>query len=124
MQVKVFGLLGGHSGLNISEGRGNAVQLMGRTLRRLLQQLPGARLAALRGGDKRNAIAREAVATVLLPADVGGNAKAEAQAVVTQCAEDFMREFGQVEKVRVAGMWDCRFTFQYCNASRLGYEGK
>lgn len=48
-----FSLSGGHSGLNIHEGRGNAVQLMARTVRSVLAAVPGSRLVSLAGGDKR-----------------------------------------------------------------------
>jgi di/tripeptidase len=65
-QVRLDGLMGGHSGLNIHEDRGNAVQLMARSLTALLGSVPGCRLAEVRGGDKRNAIAREALATILV----------------------------------------------------------
>lgn len=60
------GLMGGHSGLNIHEGRGNAVQLAARTVDRILHVIPGARLVSIQGGDKRNAIAREATAELLV----------------------------------------------------------
>lgn len=79
LQLRLGGLLGGHSGLNIHEGRGNAVQLMARVLAAGLAGADGAgadggsgwRLVELRGGDKRNAIAREAAAAVL----VGGRGR-------------------------------------------------
>lgn len=58
--------MGGHSGLNIHEGRGNAVQLAARTVDRILHVVPGARLVSIQGGDKRNAIAREATAELLV----------------------------------------------------------
>jgi dipeptidase D len=62
--VKLHGLNGGHSGIDIHVQRGNAVQLLARILR--AADLPGA-LARLEGGDKHNAIPREAWATVVLP---------------------------------------------------------
>ncbi len=62
------GLKGGHSGIDINLQRGNAVRLLARIID------AGARgttfrLAAFQGGDKHNAIPREATATVVLPAD-------------------------------------------------------
>jgi len=93
-ELKLGGLLGGHSGLNIHEGRGNAVQLLARTLRSLTAAVPGARVAALSGGDKRNAIAREARATLLLaPGDV-----AAAQQVVAARLSEYVAEYGTLEK--------------------------
>ena len=63
-QLPPVGLLGGHSGLNIAEGRGNAVKMAAEILDALLGSQPQARLASLRAGDKRNALAREANAVV------------------------------------------------------------
>jgi dipeptidase D len=64
-RVKVSGLQGGHSGLDINKGRGNAVRILGRALQVLLDRLPLA-VAGIEGGSKRNAIPREASATVAL----------------------------------------------------------
>jgi dipeptidase D len=61
--IKVSGLQGGHSGLEIIQQRANAIKLLGRIL-------DAARaggtfgLAAIAGGSKVNAIAREAQATI------------------------------------------------------------
>lgn len=60
------GLMGGHSGLNINEDRGNAVRFVGRVADAILAAAPGTALASVSGGDKRNAIPREAAATVLV----------------------------------------------------------
>jgi dipeptidase D len=64
-RIKVSGLQGGHSGLDINKGRGNAVRILGRALQVLMDRLPLA-VAGIKGGSKRNAIPREASATVLL----------------------------------------------------------
>jgi dipeptidase D len=64
--LAVTGLKGGHSGMEIHQGRGNAIKTLGRVLR-LLDAL-GARLSSIHGGSKRNAIPREAEATVWVPA--------------------------------------------------------
>jgi dipeptidase D len=66
--VKVTGLMGGHSGLNIHEGRGNAIKLLNRFLWKTLPQISG-RLASIEGGSKHNAIPREAEAIVFIPQD-------------------------------------------------------
>jgi dipeptidase D len=65
MQVKVTGLKGGHSGIEIDKGRGNAIKIMNRALLALTQN--GARLSAVDGGDKHNAIPRECEAVVQIP---------------------------------------------------------
>ena len=64
-RIKVSGLQGGHSGLDINKGRGNAVRILGRALQVVMDRLPAA-VAGIKGGSKRNAIPREASATVLL----------------------------------------------------------
>ncbi len=66
-RVKVSGLQGGHSGLDINKGRGNALRILGRVLQTLADRLPLA-IAEVKGGSKRNAIPREASATVVLDA--------------------------------------------------------
>jgi len=65
LQVKVSGLKGGHSGLDIDKGRGNAVKIMGRVLSALASA--GARLVSVEGGNKHNAIPRECEAWLLVP---------------------------------------------------------
>jgi dipeptidase D len=67
VRIDVRGLRGGHSGLNIHEGRGNAIKLLVRILRQLEAHWD-IRLATLQGGTARNALPREACATLALPA--------------------------------------------------------
>jgi len=69
-EIHLAGLRGGHSGVDIHEGRGNAIKLLVRVLRGLERRLP-LRLASLQGGSARNALPREAVAVIALPADSG-----------------------------------------------------
>ena len=61
-ELKISGLMGGHSGLNISEDRGNAVVLAALVLQAVVKAHPDVRIISLTAGDKRNAIAREASA--------------------------------------------------------------
>ena len=70
-RLKVFGLKGGHSGIDIHAGRGNAIRLLAQVLGALQPSL-GFSLAAIKGGNKRNAIPREASAILFLdPAKEG-----------------------------------------------------
>ena len=62
--------MGGHSGLNINEDRGNAVRFVAQVTNAVLNAAPNARLARIAGGDKRNAIAREASADVVVRTDI------------------------------------------------------
>ena len=64
-RLKVFGLKGGHSGIDINAGRGNAIRILAQVLGAMKPAF-GYGLAAIRGGNKRNAIPREASATLLL----------------------------------------------------------
>jgi len=64
-RIKVSGLRGGHSGVDIHQGRGNALRIMGGVLQDLLDRLP-VELAEVNGGSAHNAIPREAVALVVL----------------------------------------------------------
>jgi dipeptidase D len=66
-RIKVSGLKGGHSGVDIHQGRGNAVRILGSVLQSLLAGLP-VELADLTGGSAQNAIPREASAVVVLDA--------------------------------------------------------
>lgn len=59
VKLAVTGLKGGHSGIDISLGRGNAVKVFFRILNEAYQKL-GVRLASIDGGSLRNAIPREA----------------------------------------------------------------
>jgi len=64
-RIKVTGLHGGHSGVDIHQGRGNAIRVMGHILHRLLERLP-LEIAEINGGSAHNAIPREAIAVVVL----------------------------------------------------------
>jgi dipeptidase D len=74
--LRVNGLRGGHSGIDIHMGRGNAIKLLSRALTTLSDH--GVRLCSVSGGNKRNAIPREAEAQLALP--VGRAAEIEQEA--------------------------------------------
>lgn len=63
--LTLSGLQGGHSGLEIHYERANAIKIMAFLVNYLLAA--EALLVSFEGGERRNAIAREAFATVLLP---------------------------------------------------------
>lgn len=64
-EIKVTGLKGGHSGLDINAGRGNAIKLIVRLLHELNFKF-GIQLVSLNGGSKHNAIPRESFAVIRL----------------------------------------------------------
>jgi dipeptidase D len=67
-RLRLFGFRGGHSGLDINQGRGNAIRLLVRLLYQTQEKLKFD-LVRIEGGNKRNAIPREAWATVSIDGD-------------------------------------------------------
>jgi dipeptidase D len=65
LRLKVSGLKGGHSGIDIAGNRGNSVKLLAQVLEAVVAK-HGLLVASVRGGNKRNAIPREASAIVLV----------------------------------------------------------
>ncbi len=65
-KLSVTGLKGGHSGLDIHLGRGNANKLINRILWHGLHEY-NMKLASIEGGSLRNAIPREAFAIITVP---------------------------------------------------------
>ena len=66
VRIAVSGLLGGHSGDDINKSRGNAIKVLNRFLWQLSLKYEIC-IADFNGGNLRNAIAREAFATILVP---------------------------------------------------------
>ncbi len=67
-KLTLKGLRGGHSGLEINQGRANANKLLARVVHDLLLEFDS-RLSAFEGGNMRNAIPREAHALLTFAAD-------------------------------------------------------
>jgi len=78
-QIKVKGLTGGHSGMDIHLYRGNANKILNRLLYKANDK--GMQLAEFNGGGLRNAIPREAEAIVVLPADKADEILKDVQAL-------------------------------------------
>ena len=104
VRLTVKGLKGGHSGLEISAGRGNANKMLVRIVReaiaddeaRLASWHGGnmeARLASWHGGNMRNAIPREAEAVLTLPKEN----KADLEELVADYRETFNDEYKDIE---------------------------
>ncbi|MCF6269554.1 MAG: aminoacyl-histidine dipeptidase [Melioribacteraceae bacterium] len=69
--LMLTGLKGGHSGLDVANGRANAIRLLAQLLNRIEAEVDY-ELSAISGGSLRNAIPRESEATLLInPADEG-----------------------------------------------------
>ncbi|GKU23377.1 aminoacyl-histidine dipeptidase [Clostridium folliculivorans] len=67
-EVKVRGLKGGHSGMEINKERGNSNKIMGRVLKSILEEVDF-NLVATNGGSKNNAIPREHDSLIVFPSD-------------------------------------------------------
>ena len=65
-RLHLAGFRGGHSGLDINQGRGNAIKLLARMLGQA-QATARFEVVSVEGGSKHNAIPREAVAVVACP---------------------------------------------------------
>lgn len=92
VKVTLKGLRGGHSGLEINEGRANANKQMVRLVREAIEKC-GARLATWHGGNMRNAIPFKAEVVLALPKEnVEGLKK-----MVAGCREAIEDEFKTIE---------------------------
>jgi len=92
LELAITGLKGGHSGLDIHLGRGNANILMCRFMFDIADRFD-MRLASMEGGSLRNAIPREAFAIVTVPEEK----KDDFMAVVKDYEETYKAELGTVE---------------------------
>ena len=80
--LSIKGLTGGHSGMDIHKGRGNANKLMNRLLWTLAKKC-NIEIASIDGGSLRNAIPRESVAIVVVAAENAATLQAELAAYQT-----------------------------------------
>lgn len=92
VKVCLQGLKGGHSGLEINEGRANANKLMARFVRQAIAD-DDARLCSWNGGNMRNAIPRTASAVLTIPAENLDDLKD----LVAYCLETFKNEYAGIE---------------------------
>ena len=90
-ELLVTGLKGGHSGLDIQEGRGNAIKILGRALKKL--ESINYKLAAIEGGSLRNAIPREAEAILFLSENDFPNA----EKITSEFQESIQNEYRTVD---------------------------
>lgn len=93
VKVTLSKLLGGHSGLEINEGRANANKLMARLVQDAVANFE-ARLASWKGGNMRNAIPRDAEVVLTLPQE---NVPALKEAV-SEWRDTFTAEYGCIEQ--------------------------
>jgi dipeptidase D len=93
LQISVTGLRGGHSGDEIHKGYGNSVKIMNRFLWNLSNEYKIS-IGSFDGGNLRNAIPREAFATIVV--------EKSQKSFITEWIADFykliMDEMGHIEK--------------------------
>ena len=92
VKVTLKGLRGGHSGLEIHEGRGNANKMMVRFVREAIEECE-ARLATWHGGNMRNAIPFKAEVVLTLPKENVDDLKE----LVADWKDDFEDQFKNIE---------------------------
>ena len=90
LKIKLRGLLGGHSGMDIDKGRGNANKWMARLLWELKQTSP-IQLISFDGGSLRNAIPREATCRIAVANS------AEAREKLLQTIAHIKQEYSSIE---------------------------
>jgi len=93
VRISLTGLKGGHSGVDIHLGRANANKLIFRLLKDAIQH-QDARLISIQGGTLRNAIPREAFATVAIDGETNYQGLLK---LVDYYRGVFNEEFGGIE---------------------------
>ena len=94
LTFKIYGLIGGHSGMEINEGRGNAIALMARILLKLGSEV---HLASLTAAGKTNAISNNATAELFVEED-----KLESvESLIRGMENDFKHELGSRDKLSI-----------------------
>ena len=96
VRVTVKGLRGGHSGLEIHEGRANANKLLVQMVREFIEECE-ARLASWHGGNMRNAIPFKAEAVLTLPREN----VAALRELAAEWQDDFRDQYKQIETLGI-----------------------
>ena len=92
-KIEMDGMKGGHSGLEINEGRANANKLMARLLSVLIDE-ECAWICSWTGGTMRNAIPRSGEAVVLVPASKEENFRKIVNERLSIFNEEFIKQEG------------------------------
>lgn len=88
LRISISGLTGGHSGVEIDKGRGNANVLMSRILRDAAEKAP-IFIVSVEGGKKDNAIPRECLSEIIVEEDKAEAVKAAVEEAVNEIREEF-----------------------------------
>ena len=92
-RLRLYGFRGGHSGLDINQGRGNAIRLLVRLLYQAQEKFKFD-LVRIEGGNKRNAIPRESWAAI----SIDGAAAKKMQLFLKDAFAKIWNEYKVVEK--------------------------
>lgn len=87
-RLSIRNLKGGHSGVEINQGRANANRLLARTLAKIAEASPGMQLLRFQGGSRRNAIPDACEAILAMDSSD--------QEVAQSCIDRFAQEVNQL----------------------------
>ena len=87
-EIAITGLKGGHSGMDIVLGRANANKLLMRLFKKGLENID-LHIAGINGGSLRNAIPREAFATLAVPANKTADFEQLMNGLIAAIAKEF-----------------------------------
>ncbi|OFY44978.1 MAG: cytosol nonspecific dipeptidase, partial [Bacteroidetes bacterium RBG_13_44_24] len=116
-EISVTGLHGGHSGDEIHKGYGNSVKIMNRILWNLSNEY-NISLSNFDGGNLRNAIPREAFATIVLEKSSAGKIKSWIEDFQSTMVEEF-RDIEKDMKITVKDADLPRFVMDRDNQTRF-----
>ncbi len=89
LHIKIGGLPGGHSGVEIQKEHSNAIKLAGRILY-AARQAGTVQLAEITGGGKDNAIPRDCAFTIVVPGDERNTVRAAIEASVAEILDEIL----------------------------------
>ena len=101
--LKIRGLKGGHSGIDITKERGNSNRLLGRALR-ILRSKFAVQFADINGGSKENAIPRESEVVIAFAESAGGELADE----VRRIEKTFKHEYAASDEGLELYLEDCQ----------------
>ena len=89
LRGQLKGLTGGHSGDDINKKRANAIKILARFLFQSMNRYEGVRLAQFHSGKLHNAIPRDGMFVIAVPADVKEQVKADWNVFSAQVEDEF-----------------------------------
>lgn len=112
--IKISGLKGGHSGLEIDKKRGNAIKQAARILNYLQEESIAFRLVEINGGKKHNAIPEDTTIKILLKTT---DQLEDLKALVNNCQNIFQKELRNNDP-------DVKVTLTYINNEQINTFSK